>query len=112
MQGSTSEARYIELSRISQEIIGRQILVDFTKLNLEQALEAANAMKDTLCQLLQAPPSQVENQISRLNEQIVTQAASIGTAQERITELLKEGKDLEQNKANTNEELALTQHRI
>jgi hypothetical protein len=70
MEGSFSAqvARYIELSRMIQEMIGRQILVDFTKLDLGQALEAANSLNDTLSQLLQAPPSEVEKQVSQLNK--------------------------------------------
>ena len=104
--------RYIEIARVDQEIMARMILVDFTKLNQQDALTAANEMKDYIAGVAGAPASRIENQIERLNEQIATQATTIAETRDRNSALMKEGKDLLANKENTDQELALTQQKV
>ena len=103
---------YIEITRIDQDIMSCMVLVGFTALNQQDALTAANEMKDYIATMAGAPASQIENQIGRLNEQIATQATTIAETRDRNSALIKKGRDLVENKTNTDKELALTQQRV
>jgi hypothetical protein len=104
--------RYIAITTMDQEVMSRMILVDFAALDMQNVTIAANKMKDFIATLAGLPPSQVENQIAQLNKQVTTHATTIAEIRERNSALMKEGRDLVENKANSDKELALTQQRI
>ena len=62
---TSSDPRYIAITRMDQEVMSRIILVDFAALDMQNATIAANEMKDFIATLTGLPPSQVENQIAQ-----------------------------------------------
>jgi hypothetical protein len=80
------------------------VRVDFVILDMQNATSAANQMKDFIAMLTGLPPSKIENQIARLNEQVVTQATIIAAVRERNSALMKERMDVVEKKSNSDKE--------
>jgi glycerol-3-phosphate responsive antiterminator len=97
---------------MDQDVMSRFFLVDFATLHMQSPAIAANERKDFITTLAGLPPFQVENQIEQLNEQVVNQGNAIAEVRERNSALMKEGRDLVENKTNSDKELALKQQNI
>jgi hypothetical protein len=96
------------VTRMDQEVMSSMVLVDYATQHMQNPTIAANKMKDFITTLAGLPPSQGENQIVQLNEQDITQATTITEVRDRNSALMKEGRDLVENRANLDKELALT----
>jgi hypothetical protein len=103
---------YIAITRMDEEVMLGIILVDFASLHMRNAVIAANEMKDFIATLTGLPRSQVKHQIAQLHEQACTKATTITKIRDRNSALMKEGRDLVENKTNWDKELALTQQRV
>jgi glycerol-3-phosphate responsive antiterminator len=106
---TSSDPRYIVLTRMDQEVKSRMILLDFATLDKLNATIVANDRKDFITMLAGLPPSQVENLIAQSNKHVITQATIIAEVRERNSALMMEGSDLPENNTNSDKESALTQ---
>jgi hypothetical protein len=109
---TSSGALYIAIKRVDQDVPSRMFLVDFAALDTQNSISSANELKHFVATLAGLPPTQVENQLVQLNEQVVTQASTIAEVRDRNCALMKEGRDLVEKKTNSYKLLALAQERV
>jgi hypothetical protein len=98
--------RYIAITRMDQEVMSRIILVDFTVLDVQNAILTASEMKDFIATLAGVPQSQVKYPIAQLKDQVITQTTIIVEVRERNSAHMNGARDLVENKTTLDNELA------